>query len=129
MKPKLYTIFSAEEAKREGLMPQEGDEYFSVHDGIWKPIPPNDSAFEVEPLNRREAAIVGEQLSDNQQLANDVERLTIQVSQMRIEMDAVKADLNRQDEKSAHFVTRAELQAPPVRVKGNVKPTVPEDWT
>jgi hypothetical protein len=48
---------------------------------------------------------------------------------MRAEMDAVKADLNRQDEKSTHFVTRAELQAPPVRVKGNIKPTVPEDWT
>jgi hypothetical protein len=48
---------------------------------------------------------------------------------MRAEMDAVKADLNRQDERSSFFVTRAELQAPPVRVKGNIKPTVPEDWT
>lgn len=98
--PKPVCLFTAAEAKAWGWIPQEGDQFLGPDD-TWHPSKIGDS-FEVEPINSRPWEVVIGQLVSNQALANEVEKLKIQVAQLQ-------AEISLQDQKSVHYLTREEI--------------------
>lgn len=86
--PKPVCVFTAAEARLWGWTVQEGDKFLSKDD-TWQPHKAGDS-FEVEPINSRPWEVVIGQLVVNQSLANEVERLRLEVQQMRKEQQVTR---------------------------------------
>jgi hypothetical protein len=83
-----YIVFSAADASQWGWKPQEGDEYLSTTDLVWRPHPlGGDSAFEVEEINRRpEHSVTTDLLVQMQSLRNEVIKLDIEVRSLKQEL-------------------------------------------